>query len=242
MRFSARSDKGMIRKLNQDSFGHYVDDTGACFFIVADGMGGHNAGEVASAIAVDTFTGGARAMAPAENIDSVIGFIKTTLRKANDLILYKADADAELTGMGTTAVTAIVKEGKLIIGNIGDSRAYLISCGSIKQLTVDHSYVELLLKAGSIDIEEARTHPRRNEITRALGIRNYIDPDIFITDYKKGDILILCSDGLNKMISDELIYEIASGTDDTDNLCESLIEAANRSGGTDNITAIAAIL
>lgn len=242
MKFSAKSDKGLIRKINQDSFGYYVNDTGVCFFIVADGMGGHNAGEVASAIAVDTFTSEARALALQNGTETVPNFIKNTLKKTNDLILYRADAEKELIGMGTTAVTAIVKDGKLIIGNIGDSRAYILSGESIEQLTVDHSYVELLLKAGSIDMEEAKIHPRRNEITRALGVRSYSEPDIFVMDYQEGDILILCSDGLNKMVNDAQIRDIASKSSDTDDICARLIDAAKENGGEDNITVIAAVL
>lgn len=144
--------------------------------------------------------------------------------------------------MGTTAVAAVVAGGKLIIGNLGDSRAYLISDHFIRQITADHSYVELLLQAGSIGAEEARTHPRRNEITKALGIRNYSGPDLFESNYQSGDILILCSDGLNKMIEDSMILKIASEEGGPDCICRRLIDAANEHGGLDNITVIAAVL
>ena len=158
------------------------------------------------------------------------------------MILYKAASEPGFLGMGTTAVAAVVAEGKLIIGNLGDSRAYLISDHFIRQITADHSYVELLLRAGSIGAEEARTHPRRNEITKALGIRNYSGPDLFESNYRSGDILILCSDGLNKMIEDSMILKIASEEGSPDLICSRLIDAANEHGGLDNITVIAAVL
>ena len=242
MEFCAKSDKGRARKINQDSFGYYTADTGTSFFIIADGMGGHNAGEVASAVAVNTFIEGAEDNGCWKHHEKVIAFIKSTFQKANDIILYKAASEPGFLGMGTTAVSAVIMERKLIIGNLGDSRAYLISARSIRQLTVDHSYVEILLKAGSIGAEEAKTHPRRNEITKALGIRNYSPPDLFEYEYQTGDLLILCSDGLNKMVEDAAILEIATGTAEPDAICSRLIDAANENGGLDNITVIAAIL
>lgn len=242
MEFCAKSDTGQIRKMNQDSFGYYTAGADADFFIVADGMGGHNAGEVASAVAVNTFLEGAAQNGRQKNINKITEFIKSTFKKANDIILYKAAGDLSFAGMGTTAVVAIVTKEKLIIGNLGDSRAYFISQGEIRQITTDHSYVEMLLKAGSIDAEEAKVHPRRNEITKALGIRNYVPPDLFELNYTKGDILILCSDGLNKMIEDQAILDIAAANPEPDTVCSKLIGAANQNGGFDNITVITVIL
>ena len=167
MNFFAVSDKGKVRKINQDSYGGFVADSGLGFFIVADGMGGHNAGEVASAVAVDAFVKGAENNHGIKTIEQAAEFIRNTFRRANDIILYKAAADVTKIGMGTTAVAAVVADDKIIIGNLGDSRAYFISGYKIKQITEDHSYVGQLLKAGSIKEEEARVHPRRNEITRS---------------------------------------------------------------------------
>lgn len=242
MEFSAKSDKGQVRKINQDSFGYYTAEVGASFFIVADGMGGHNAGEVASAVAVHTFIDGAKADDCRKNLKKIPEFINSTFQKANDIILYKAAAEPGFIGMGTTAVAAVVTDRKLMIGNLGDSRAYLVSKHTIRQITIDHSYVELLLKAGSIGAEEAKNHPRRNEITKALGIRNYSQPDLFECDYQTGDILILCSDGLNKMIEDAAILEIVTGSCEPDAICRRLIDAANEQGGLDNITVITVAL
>ncbi len=248
MKFSAKSDRGRVRKINQDSFGYHVGDDGTCFLIVADGMGGHNAGEIASAVAVNTFITGSRSENAAEASFCASDFIKTAMKSANDTIIYKANADPSNAGMGTTAVTAIIGSDRLTVGNIGDSRAYMISGGGIRQITTDHSYVEMLLEAGSISPDEARVHPRRNEITRALGVVNYEGPDIFVTEYSGGDVLVLCSDGLNKMISDDALCGIvleargADGEISPDEICTRLIDAANESGGTDNITVIAAVL
>lgn len=242
MNFFAVSDKGRVRKINQDSCGAFVADTGLGFFIVADGMGGHNAGEVASVVAVDTFIKGAESNPGINTTDKAVDFVKNAFRRANDVILYKAAADATKIGMGTTVVAAVVVDDKIIIGNLGDSRAYFISGDKIKQITEDHSYVGQLLKAGSIKEEEARVHPRRNEITRALGIESYFEPDMFEIEYKAGDVLLLCSDGLDKMVEDSKILEIVLREKEPKDLCQQLVDAANDEGGMDNITALAVVL
>ena len=242
MNFFAVSDKGKVRKINQDSYGGFVADSGLGFFIVADGMGGHNAGEVASAVAVDAFVKGAENNHGIKTIEKAAEFIRNTFHRANDIILYKAAADVTKIGMGTTAVAAVVADDKIIIGNLGDSRAYFISGYKIKQITEDHSYVGQLLKAGSIKEEEARVHPRRNEITRALGIESYFEPDMFEIEYKAGDVLLLCSDGLDKMVEDSKILEIVLKEKEPKDLCQQLIDAANDEGGMDNITALAVVL
>ena len=161
MKFYALSDKGQERKINQDSCGYYTADTGLSFFIVADGMGGHNAGEVASEIAVETFVNQAKSITGIEKIEQAADFIKGVCRRANDIILYKAAADPSRTGMGTTAVTAVVSDNKIVIGNLGDSRAYILS-DSLFQVTTDHSVVQGMVDRGEITREEARYHPKKN--------------------------------------------------------------------------------
>ena len=239
MKFFAQSDKGQERKVNQDSYGYYLAESGMGFFIVADGMGGYNAGEVASANAVDSFINKAKGNPIVEDAEQKAEFLKKMFRRANDIILFKAAADPAKAGMGTTAVAAIVKDEEVIIGNLGDSRAYIISEGKMTQITEDHSFVEELLKAGKIDKEEAKTHPRRNEITKAIGVESYVEPDIFKPDIKKGDILLLCTDGLDKMVEDSVILDIVSSNAELSEICQKLIDEANAAGGLDNITVLA---
>lgn len=239
MKFCAISDKGKVRKVNQDSCGYYTAENGLGFFIVADGMGGHNAGEVASAITVDIFVNQAKVGLDLKTVEQRELFLKSVFRRANDIILYKAAADQSMAGMGTTAVASIISEDTIVIGNLGDSRAYIISDGKIKQITEDHSYVEQLLKAGKIKEEEAKSHPRRNEITKAIGIEFYCEPDVFELEYKEGDLLLLCSDGLDKMIDDDVILEITGRESEPTDICQRLVDAANSAGGLDNITVIA---
>jgi len=242
MKVYAISDIGKTRKVNQDSCGYHTACDGLGFFIVADGMGGHNAGEVASLATVNTFLEKAKTLREIKSEKQAADFIKGAFRRANDIILYKAAADASMAGMGTTAVAAIVTENTFIIGNIGDSRAYIISDSKIQQITEDHSYVAQLLKAGSIKEEEAKVHPKRNEITRAVGVEFYREPDIFNNEYKAGDILLLCSDGLDKMVDDSEILDIVLTEKEPEQMCTKLICAANDAGGTDNVTVLAVVL
>lgn len=242
MKFCAKSNIGKMRNINQDSCGYHITDDGLGFFIVADGMGGHKAGEVASLTTVETFINGAKEVIELNDKEAVVEFIQIELKKANELILYKAATTEDFVGMGTTAVVAVVRKDNIIIGNIGDSRAYRISNNQINQITADHSYVEQLLKAGSIDEEEARNHPRRNEITKAIGDKFYTAPDIFECECEKGDVLLLCSDGLNKMILDSDILNIVKSNNEPEEMCDCLIKAANDAGGRDNITAIVVLL
>lgn len=242
MKFYAISDIGKMRKVNQDSCGYHTVCDGLGFFIVADGMGGHNAGEVASLATVNTFLDKAKILNEIKSDKHATDFIKGAFRRANDIILYKAAADASMAGMGTTAVAAIVTENNFIIGNIGDSRAYVISDGKIQQITEDHSYVAQLVKAGTIKEEEAKVHPKRNEITRAVGVEFYREPDIFNCEYKKGDVLLLCSDGLDKMVEDDVILNIVLEENEPEQICKKLVDEANAQGGLDNVTVLAVVL
>lgn len=241
MKYYAYSDKGKKRKINQDSYGSYLADNGMGFFIVADGMGGHNAGEVASSIAVNSFIDCARRFSNDSQFEDIKEFIDYTFKRINDVILYKA-AMPEMNGMGSTVVAAVVSEKQLVVGNLGDSRAYIIGSDGMRQITYDHTYVNLLLTAGKIGAEEAKHHSKQNEITKAVGIKNYFAPDIFLCEYKEGDRLILCSDGLDKMVDDVKIQKIAKDGDDPERICSALVEEANSNGGYDNITVITVIL
>ena len=237
------SDIGKKRTLNEDSYGHCTSADGSVrFFIVADGMGGHNAGEVASKMAVETFIQAASAF-DATHIrlsslpDRLSKFIKETVFKIDRKIIKKARSGDNCFGMGTTAVMCAVFGKTAVIGNVGDSRAYIANkYTGVKQITVDHSYVEELKKSGYLTQEEVANHPKKNAITRALGFLEEEGADIFIKELSRGERILLCTDGLNSMVSDEAIADIVNGNLFLTLACKKLIKTANDNGGTDNIT------
>ncbi|HHU63871.1 MAG TPA: Stp1/IreP family PP2C-type Ser/Thr phosphatase [Clostridiales bacterium] len=247
MELGAGSHKGMVRKRNEDCF--YIpknddsrrdDGLKRVLLVIADGMGGHNAGEVASSIAVDTVVQRMNNITlDAENIqDEIVNAISL----ANRNILEKSHQHEQYSGMGTTITMAVVLENVAYIGHMGDCRAYLIRDGEIKQLTDDHSLVEELVKNGSITEEEAVNHPQKHVITRALGIDEQIQVDIIVQELSCEDILILCTDGLINHISVEELLELAVRYDNMQRLVDTLIETVNARGGYDNVTVIAAKL
>lgn len=233
------SDIGKIRENNQDAF-YASQNPSFPLYIVADGMGGHKAGEVASLMAKNiienNFIG---AKASLTNEESVIKLIKKSIEEANIKIYLKSLEDEKYNGMGTTITLAYILKDKICIGHVGDSRAYLIRDGEIFQITEDHSFVNELLKTGSITKEEAKTHPKRNMITRAVGSSSIIEMDLVIKEYAKNDILLLCSDGLSNMLKEFEITNAFIGEEDIQKACESLAIMANDSGGLDNITIVA---
>jgi PPM family protein phosphatase len=220
------TDVGRLRDGNEDSF---VVDERLTLFAVADGMGGHRGGEVASATAIEALRA---AVASGRSIDDAV-------KAANVAVLEKASNDAELTGMGTTmTATTPVGGGALLIAHVGDSRAYLLRDGAIKRLTEDHSLVEELVREGRLTEEQAESHPQRAIITRALGADEDVTVDLYTVDVSAGDRVILCSDGLTTMLRDREIEGIARQEPDPRIAANRLIEAANEAGGDDNITVI----
>lgn len=233
------TDIGKIREINQDSY-YYSDSQSLPLFVVADGMGGHKAGEIASLIVTQTvkemYNQFMEHMINKElNIND---FISKTLKEANIRIFNESNSIEEYKGMGTTVTMAIIYENILYIGQIGDSRGYLLRDGELVQLTQDHSLVAELLRNGSITEKDALNHPQRNIITRALGTDEMVEIDIFNKEILKNDIIFLCTDGLTNMVSNELIKEILLSGEDIQNTCEELVNRANESGGVDNITAM----
>ena len=227
--YARASDTGKKRRRNEDS---YV--VAPPLFAVADGMGGAQAGEVASKLAA----------AALEDTDSGAGDgearVVSLIQEANRRVYERANTDPATTGMGTTMTVALV-EGKLVtIGHVGDSRAYLVRAGRLEQLTEDHSLVNELLKSGKLSPKEAETHPQRSVITRAVGTDPDVDVDVFKIEAHEGDVFLLCSDGLTDMVDDEGILDLVERHhDDLDRAAKSLVSAANRGGGEDNITVIA---
>ena len=234
------TDVGLVRRENQDAYAVYVsEETGFTICVVCDGMGGPGGGKLASRLAVDAFMSSCRANLRKEmDWEQVREVTAFAVAEANTTVYERSCTEEGLRGMGTTLVSAIVRAGEALLDNIGDSRAYLIHNGAIARITRDHSVVERLVEQGSITEEEARRHPNRNLITRALGPDRRALSDSYRVSMEQGDCLLLCTDGLTGMVTDqELAREILSGTEDNQCL-DRLLEQAKRRGAPDNVTAV----
>ena len=229
------TDIGKKRTMNQDYVYSSENPVGGLpnLFIVADGMGGHKAGDYASSFAVSTVCD--FISASKETIFNRV--VDGAIRKANSEVRKKAADDATLEGMGTTMVVASVQGECLHVANVGDSRLYVIG-DEIRQITTDHSYVEEMVRMGGLDRESARNHPKKNIITRAIGADDDILPDFFTVKLSPGEIVLMCSDGLTNMLEDEEIRMILFGQRDIVEKAEELVKAANNNGGRDNIAVI----
>ncbi len=230
---AALSDVGCVRTNNEDNFGY---DQGNGIYVVCDGMGGMAAGEVASSIAcstaIQTFTA-----QPTET--AVETRLALAIHAANDAVVRSAQ-DAERKGMGTTLVCAAVQGNKLLVGNVGDSRAYMLQNGACMQLTVDHSYINELVRMGSVKVEDIPHLDLRgyeSVITRAIGAAKDVEPDFFHVEMKSGDAVLLASDGLTRYIDVALLPELIT-VSDLGGSCQRLIDAAKDAGGADNVTCI----
>jgi PPM family protein phosphatase len=225
-RATGLSHPGRKRRRNEDS---WVCDPP--IFAVADGMGGAKGGEIASRLAAAAL-GSAADGSGAERVVSLV-------QEANRRVYERSSEDASASGMGTTITLALVEDGKVTFGHVGDSRAYLIRDHTIEQLTDDHSLVAELVRSGKLSPEEAEIHPQRSVITRALGTDPDVDVDTFTVEPQVGDLFLICSDGLTSMIDDEMIREVVERRrDNLDAAARELVETANRSGGEDNITVV----
>lgn len=224
--FAAESDVGQNRDLNEDAY-----LTAGNVFAVADGMGGHQAGEIASELALKTALRNLKKDLPPGDR------IKQAFNIANNQVINRANRNAGQFGMGTTLTLALIEDGDLWIGHIGDSRAYLFSRGELTQVTEDHTLVAHLVKEGEIDIAEAGNHPKRHVITKAIGSQPMVDPDVFPVKIGPGDRLLLCSDGLTTMLDDSEIASVVAVRDPQEAASE-LVSRANAKGGHDNITVV----
>lgn len=238
--------RGMVREINEDSYNivaGYPDVPVS--FIIADGMGGHNSGEIASKMAVDLAShhimevSGGLPEESAESADELLLTVINGIMQRVNAEVYEKSKESEIHhGMGTTLILAVVHHRKLYIGHIGDSRVYLVRDGKIERLTVDHSFIEELVRNGSLTREEAENHPKKNLITRALGCSECIQADTYVYDIREKDIFMLCTDGLTNMLSEKEITEILMEADDPQFACSRLVSLANDKGGEDNITVI----
>ena len=230
-----RTDIGKKRKINQDYVFASDEAIGRLpnLYIVADGMGGHNAGDFASKYTVETVVREIKGSVEQKTF-RVIG---KAIRVANELIRARAREDVSLFGMGTTIVVATIEDHQLEIANVGDSRLYIVN-DSIRQITRDHSLVEEMVRMGGMSKEAARNHPDKNIITRAIGARDSVEVDFFTEELKPGDIVLMCSDGLTNMLTDDEILNIIKEQDTLDKKAGALIDAANANGGKDNIAVV----
>ena len=238
MKVFAKSDIGKAREMNQDAYYASQPSETVGLYIVADGMGGYNGGEVASTLAVTTAknyieNNFAQIEHTKEKIEELV---KNAIEYANMVVYEKSKEVKMLEGMGTTMEVALVKDNRVYIGHVGDSRIYRIRKNFIRKLTTDHSYVEKLVKDGTITREEALHHPKKNMLTKALGCTSFVEPDTMVKGFLKDDILVITSDGLTNMVKDEEIYNTI--TENVDTAAEILVETANEAGGLDNITVI----
>jgi protein phosphatase len=238
--YAARTHRGNVRKRNEDSL--YIPDPKGLddLMIVADGMGGYNAGDVASALGVQVacnIIAAARALTPAPTVEYSV---RWAFNEANRAILEYAGTNEFYQGMGTTMTLAAREGSRWIIGNVGDSRAYLMRDGAARQLTTDHSLVQLMVERGRMTPEEARVHPYRNVITRSIGTDSFAGADIFRLDASDGDVLVLCSDGLsNYLLGSDILSSVVSAKTLTE-AAETMVELALTRGGSDNITVVLA--
>lgn len=234
----ATSDIGRARQINEDSYYISKPDDEIKLFIVADGMGGYNGGEVASNLAVQAahnyiLSNFEKAK---ESKELLLDLAKNSMQYSNKIVYEKALQDEEFKNMGTTLDICLIYGNKAYISHIGDSRIYRIRKEFMRKLTKDHSYVQQLVDEGKITKEESMNHPKKNMLVKALGCTEYIEPDVMIKAFIKGDIILMCTDGLTNMITEEEIFRIIKGNEE--NPSEELIKKANENGGLDNITAV----
>ena len=230
------TDKGAVRTQNQDGFYLDVPSERLAVGVVCDGMGGARAGNIASLVAVETFVDALKAAPQGEEQPAAV--LSRAAEAANAAVFHRAATDPDCRGMGTTMVAVLVVEGTAYLLNIGDSRAYHINADGIARLTRDHSVVEDMVARGDITPEQARTHPRKNLITRALGSEEHIRADLYEKELQPGDFLLLCSDGLSNIVTDqELLYEVIHGGEPAD-CCQRLLNITMSRGAPDNVTAV----
>lgn len=226
----ASTDIGRVRERNEDGF-----LTREPLFAVADGMGGHRGGAVASQVALEILS---RVQGDSLAGDGAVEGLADMVNEANEAVLERASEEPRLAGMGTTLTAVVVQRGKIHLAHVGDSRAYLLRDGSLRRLTEDHSLVQRMVNEGKLTPEEAEVHPHRSVLTRALGVEPELQVDTETVPVAPGDRILLCSDGLTTMLPEEEIQRIVAGSEDPQRVADALVAAANSAGGVDNITAL----
>lgn len=238
MRAFAKTDIGKARDMNQDYYYIPTQEEALPLYILADGMGGYQGGEVASKLATTAVKNYITSNFDKieKEKEEILKLVRSAMEYANMVVYEKSKENKELDGMGTTLEVCLIYNNKAYIGHVGDSRIYRIRREFMRKLTHDHSYVEKLVKDGTISKEEAMHHPKKNMLMKALGCTAFVEPDVMIKGFIKDDKILMCSDGLTNMLTDEQIYKIIK--QEENEAPNKLIEMANEAGGYDNITAI----
>ena len=231
------TDTGMVRTQNQDYYSIVKLGRDQLLVIVCDGMGGAKSGNIASKLAVDVFTGEVqRNIRSNMKQDKIDAMLATSLAVTNKAVYEQSKISEEYSGMGTTLVAALFQKDHVTVANVGDSRAYLFNEDGVSGITTDHSLVEMMVQRGELSREAAKYHPGKNLITRAVGTESEVDCDLFHKELSKGDCVLLCSDGLSNLMSDqEILFEVIHGVNKSD-CCQRLLNIANFRGAPDNVT------
>ena len=239
MNIAAKTDVGLVRSSNQDGFqAGLLNDGTVAWAVVCDGMGGASGGNIASQTALESMVEDIQNNFRTDmSANSLMLLLKTAVFNANTKVYEKAKGNPALSGMGTTVVAAILRDESLYLAHVGDSRAYLINSDKIRQVTKDHSVVQNMIEQGRLSEKQARSHPDKNIITRALGVEDKVDVDYTELDLEPGDRLLLCTDGLTNMVEDKEIFSLFR-KHTGDSLAEELIGQANLNGGNDNSTVV----
>ncbi len=229
------TDTGVLRTMNQDYCFSSDTPIGKLpnLYIVCDGMGGHKAGEYAARYTVERIV----AAVSRSRAEDPVRILRAAIHKANEILVVESKEYKEKQGMGTTVVAATIIGSKMYVANVGDSRLYVIN-ETIEQITNDHSYVEEMIRIGKIKREDAREHEKKNVITRAVGATEKVKVDFFEVELRENDTILLCSDGLSNMVTDEKIFQIILASNQVEEICKSLVDEANKNGGQDNITVV----
>jgi protein phosphatase len=240
LQFAANSHVGLVRENNEDSYAIVHPGQGyPLALVLADGMGGHSKGELASRIAVDFVASFLREdlLTPRQPGEWAVR-LPELVKKANVKVYLGSLDQAENKGMGTTLTALVVSQRDVVVAHVGDCRVYMFRDGNLRQLTVDHTLVQEMVDAGSLTPDETRNHPRRNVLTRALGFPEFINPDVMRATLEAGDLLLLCSDGLHGFVSDEAIAASLSGSGEPQAAVDRLVQASLDAGGEDNVTVL----
>ncbi|MEK4485130.1 Stp1/IreP family PP2C-type Ser/Thr phosphatase [Psychrobacillus sp. FSL H8-0484] len=236
MKFVVKTDVGMKRTVNEDRVDVFVRKDHRILAVVADGMGGHNAGDVASEIAISEFQKYFHAYNP--SIVKAKDWLTYTFQSINQSIVRHSSITAGCEGMGTTLIAGLFENNKGLIAHVGDSRVYHVTKEKVQQITRDHSYVNVLIDSGEISEEQAKTHPKKNVLMKAVGTERTIHPDFFEVEFPQNSYFLFCTDGLSNKLSESFIQNILFSNKSLEQKGEDLVEEANKSGGEDNISLI----